>query len=52
MLHLRIITPPELTAAVLRELADDPGVTTSPRTGVLPPSLPVTWSRVMSSGRR
>jgi hypothetical protein len=27
MLHLRIITPPELTAAVLRELADDPGVT-------------------------
>ena len=27
MLHLRIISPPELTAAVLRELADDPGVT-------------------------
>jgi uncharacterized hydrophobic protein (TIGR00271 family) len=27
MLHLRIITPPDLTAAVLRELADDPGVT-------------------------
>ena len=27
MLHLRIITPPELTATVLRELADDPGVT-------------------------
>jgi hypothetical protein len=27
MLHLRIITPPELTAAVLRKLADDPGVT-------------------------
>jgi uncharacterized hydrophobic protein (TIGR00271 family) len=27
MLHLRIITPPDLTAMVLRELADDPGVT-------------------------
>jgi len=27
MLHLRIITPPELTATVLQELADDPGVT-------------------------
>jgi uncharacterized hydrophobic protein (TIGR00271 family) len=27
MLHLRIITPPELTAQVLRELTDDPGVT-------------------------
>ena len=27
MLHLRIITPPDLTAAVLRELAEDPGVT-------------------------
>jgi uncharacterized hydrophobic protein (TIGR00271 family) len=27
MLHLRIITPPDLTATVLRELADDPGVT-------------------------
>jgi uncharacterized hydrophobic protein (TIGR00271 family) len=27
MLHLRMITPPELTAAVLRELADEPGVT-------------------------
>src|SRR5215207_7954612 len=27
MLHLRIITPPEPTATVLRELADDPGVT-------------------------
>jgi hypothetical protein len=27
MLHLRIITPPDLTAAVLEELADDPGVT-------------------------
>jgi hypothetical protein len=27
MLHLRIITPPDLTTAVLRELADDPGVT-------------------------
>ena len=26
MLHLRIITPPDLTAAVLQELADDPGV--------------------------
>jgi uncharacterized hydrophobic protein (TIGR00271 family) len=27
MLHLRIVTPPELTATVLQELADDPGVT-------------------------
>jgi uncharacterized hydrophobic protein (TIGR00271 family) len=27
MLHLRIITPPDLTAPVLQELADDPGVT-------------------------
>ena len=27
MLHLRIITPPELTAAVLQELTGDPGVT-------------------------
>jgi uncharacterized hydrophobic protein (TIGR00271 family) len=27
MLHLRIITPSELTARVLHELADDPGVT-------------------------
>jgi hypothetical protein len=27
MLHLRIIAPPELTATVLQELADDPGVT-------------------------
>ena len=27
MVHLRIITPPDLTAAVLQELADDPGVT-------------------------
>jgi uncharacterized hydrophobic protein (TIGR00271 family) len=27
MLHLRVITPPDLTATVLRELADDPGVT-------------------------
>ena len=27
MLHLRIIAPPELTARVLQELADDPGAT-------------------------
>jgi uncharacterized hydrophobic protein (TIGR00271 family) len=27
MLYLRIITPPDLTATVLQELADDPGVT-------------------------
>ena len=27
MLHLRIITPPDLTATVLQELADDPGAT-------------------------
>jgi uncharacterized hydrophobic protein (TIGR00271 family) len=26
MLHLRIITPPDLTATVLQQLADDPGV--------------------------
>jgi uncharacterized hydrophobic protein (TIGR00271 family) len=27
MVHLRIVTPPDLTATVLRELAQDPGVT-------------------------
>jgi uncharacterized hydrophobic protein (TIGR00271 family) len=27
MLHLRMVTPPDLTAAVLRALAEDPGVT-------------------------
>jgi hypothetical protein len=27
MLHLRIITPPDLTDMVLRELTEDPGVT-------------------------
>jgi hypothetical protein len=27
MLHLRVITPPDLTATVLQELAEDPGVT-------------------------
>src|SRR5262245_10766836 len=27
MVHLRVITPPDLTAAVLQELADNPGVT-------------------------
>jgi uncharacterized hydrophobic protein (TIGR00271 family) len=27
MVHLRIITPPDLTATVLQELADDPGAT-------------------------
>jgi uncharacterized hydrophobic protein (TIGR00271 family) len=27
MLHLRVITPPDLTPTVLQELADDPGVT-------------------------
>src|ERR1043165_4084161 len=27
MLHLRIITPPQLTATVLQELTEDPGVT-------------------------
>jgi uncharacterized hydrophobic protein (TIGR00271 family) len=27
MLHLRIITPPDLTATVLKQLTDDPGVT-------------------------
>jgi uncharacterized hydrophobic protein (TIGR00271 family) len=27
MLHLRIISPPQVTATVLRELAEDPGVT-------------------------
>jgi uncharacterized hydrophobic protein (TIGR00271 family) len=40
MLHLRIITPPELTATVLRELADDPGVThitTDPGAATQPP---------------
>jgi uncharacterized hydrophobic protein (TIGR00271 family) len=40
MLHLRIITPPELTATVLQELADDPGVThitTDPGAATQPP---------------
>jgi hypothetical protein len=50
MLHLRIFTPPDLTATVLQELAEDPGVTHI--TVALPPSLPVTWSPVMSFGRR
>jgi hypothetical protein len=40
MLHLRIITPPELTATVLQELAVDPGVThiTADRAGGVQPS--------------
>ena len=40
MLHLRIITPPELTATVLQELAGDPGVThitTDPAAATEPP---------------
>jgi uncharacterized hydrophobic protein (TIGR00271 family) len=40
MLHLRIITPPELRATVLQELADDPGVThitTDPGAATQPP---------------
>ena len=40
MLHLRIITPPELMATVLQELADDPGVThitTDPGAATQPP---------------
>ena len=52
MLHLRIITPPDLTATVLQELAEDPGVTHITRTEAPPPSLPVTSSRAMSSERR
>ena len=40
MLHLRIITPPDLTATVLQELAGDPGVThitTDPAAATQPP---------------
>jgi uncharacterized hydrophobic protein (TIGR00271 family) len=40
MLHLRIITPPELTATVLQELTLDPGVThitTDPAAAIQPP---------------
>ena len=40
MLHLRIITPPELTATVLSDLARDPGVThitTDPAAATQPP---------------
>jgi hypothetical protein len=39
MLHLRIISPPDLTASVLRVLGEDPGVThiTAERGGATEP---------------
>jgi hypothetical protein len=52
MRHLRIITPPDLTATVLQELADDPGVIHITADRGAPPSRPVIWCRVTSSGRR
>ena len=51
MLHLRIITPPDLTTTVLQELAEDPGVThitADPGAATQPPGDLV----AMSSGRR
>ncbi|HET7517960.1 MAG TPA: hypothetical protein VFN05_09740 [Actinomycetes bacterium] len=52
MLHLRIITPADLTATVLQELAHDLGVTHITVDRVPLRSLLVTLSHVMSSGRR
>jgi uncharacterized hydrophobic protein (TIGR00271 family) len=52
VIHLRILTPPELTATVLRELADDPGVThiTADRgAATQPPSDLVTCDVVRAS---
>jgi uncharacterized hydrophobic protein (TIGR00271 family) len=52
MVHLRIITPPDLTAAVLRELADDPGVThitADPGAAAEPPGDLVTCDVVRAS---
>ena len=52
MLHLRIITPPELTATVLQELTDDPGVThitTDPGAATQPPGDLVTCDVVRAS---
>ena len=52
MLHLRIITPPELTARVLQELADDPGVThitTDPGAATQPPGDLITCDVVRAS---
>jgi hypothetical protein len=50
--HLRIITPPELTATVLQDRADDPGVTRITADRGAATSLPATWCPEMSSGRR
>jgi hypothetical protein len=52
MLNLRIITPPDLTATVLQELADDPGVTHITADRGAATELPVTSSRATSSGSR
>jgi uncharacterized hydrophobic protein (TIGR00271 family) len=52
MLHLRIITPPDLTATVLQELVDDPGVThitTDRGAGTQPPGDLVTCDVVRAS---
>jgi hypothetical protein len=52
MLDVRIITPPELTATVLQELVDDPGVTHITADWGAATEPPVTWSPAMSCGRQ
>src|SRR5215212_9632383 len=52
MLHLRIITPPDLTTTVLQELAEDPGVThitADPGAATQPPGDLVTCDVVRAS---
>jgi hypothetical protein len=52
MLHLRIITPPQLTPTVLHELVEDPGVThitTDPGAATQPPGDVVTCDVVRAS---
>jgi len=52
MLHLRIITPPDLTARVLQELTEDPGVThitTDPGAATQPPGDLVSCDVVRAS---
>ena len=43
MLHLRIITPPQLTATGLQDLAEDPGVTHITADPGAATEPPVTW---------
>lgn len=63
MFHLRIISPPDLTASVFRALGEDPGVThiTAERGGATEPvggmgglltlALTRTWARRIQTGR-